>query len=181
MRDIIASTGWRVNNAETISAGKRTAQIIEKDPERARQCVMHAGAIIREIRGVLAPASYHCYILLFAFLYLWNYERFHFSTTANRPSVNQSSPHRLVRIDRDPDSALEKQWIAGDPDCRPYLTGVGLLLEPGASTRLLGECQRILRTHDTWPHLRTGFISFLGGLVVEVKPLSDAPYSWASC
>ncbi|GAB1203145.1 hypothetical protein APSETT445_001771 [Aspergillus pseudonomiae] len=86
----------------------------------------------------------------------------------------------LLRIDRGLDSALEQQWIAGNPDCRPYLTGVGLLLEPGASTRLLRECQRILKSYDAWPHLRAGFILALNELVEEVNPLTDAPYSWAS-
>ncbi|UDD55731.1 hypothetical protein AFCA_003325 [Aspergillus flavus] len=180
VRDILAYTGWLATNVESIAAGKRIAQVMEKDNKRARRCVIHAGAIIREIRGVSAPACYHCFSLLFAFLYLWAYERIHASTTAERPHSNQSAPHTLLRIDRDPDPVLEKQWIAGDADCRPYLTGVGLLLEPGASTRLLRECQRILRCFDAWPHLRTGFIYSLDELVDEVKPLTDPPYSWAS-
>ncbi|KAE8365585.1 hypothetical protein BDV27DRAFT_156772 [Aspergillus caelatus] len=180
VRDILAYTGWLVTNVESIAAGKRIAQMMEKDTERARRCVVHAGAIIREIRGGLAPACYHCFSLLFAFLYLWVYERFHTSTTTKGPRSTQPSPHRLLRIDRDPDPVLKKQWIAGDANCRPYLTGVGLLLEPGASTRLLRECQRILGSYDAWPHLRTGFISALNELVDEVKPLTDAPYSWAS-
>ncbi|GMG01083.1 unnamed protein product [Aspergillus oryzae] len=180
VRDILAYTGWLATNVESIAAGKRIAQVMEKDNKRARRCVIHAGAIIREIRGVSAPACYHCFSLLFAFLYLWAYERIHASTTAERPRSNQSAPHTVLRIDRDPDPVLEKQWIAGDADCRPYLTGVGLLLEPGASTRLLRECQRILRCFDAWPHLRTGFISSLDELVDEVKPLTDPPYSWAS-
>ncbi|KAB8201843.1 hypothetical protein BDV34DRAFT_228910 [Aspergillus parasiticus] len=180
VRDILAYTGWLVTNVESIAAGKRIAQMMKKDTERARRCVIHAGAIIREIRGVSAPACYHCFSLLFAFLHLWVFVRFHASTTTERPRSNQSPPHRLLRIDRDPDPVLEKQWIAGDADCRPYLTGVGLLLAPGASTRLLRECQRILRCFDAWPHLRTGFISSLNELVDEVKPLTDPPYSWAS-
>ncbi|KAE8335691.1 hypothetical protein BDV24DRAFT_171125 [Aspergillus arachidicola] len=175
-----AHARWLVTNVESIAAGKRIAQMMKKDTERARRCVIHAGAIIREIRGVSAPACYHCFSLLFAFLYLWVFVRFHASTTTARPRSNQSPPHRLIRIDRDPDPVLEKKWIAGDADCRPYLTGVGLLLEPGASTRLLRECQRILRCFDAWPHLRTGFISSLNELVDEVKPLTNPPYSWAS-
>ncbi|KAE8421643.1 hypothetical protein BDV36DRAFT_304370 [Aspergillus pseudocaelatus] len=179
-RLVYAFFWWLVTNVESIAAGKRIAQMMEKDTERARRCVVHAGAIIREIRGGLAPACYHCFSLLFAFLYLWVYERFHTSTTTKGPRSTQPSPHRLLRIDRDPDPVLKKQWIAGDANCRPYLTGVGLLLEPGASTRLLRECQRILGSYDAWPHLRTGFISALNELVDEVKPLTDAPYSWAS-
>ncbi|OGM50093.1 hypothetical protein ABOM_001253 [Aspergillus bombycis] len=180
LRDILAYTGWLVTTVESIAAGKRIAQIMEKDTEGARKCVIHAGAVIREIRGVLAPACYHGFSLLFAFLYLWVYERFYTSTTTKRPCPDQSSPYKLLRIDRDPKSTLEKQWIAGDPDCRPYLTGVGLLLEPGASTRLLKECQRILKSFDAWPHLRAGFIFSLNELVDEVNPLTDVPYSWAS-
>ncbi|KNG84006.1 hypothetical protein ANOM_007788 [Aspergillus nomiae NRRL 13137] len=180
LRDILAYTGWLVTNVESIAAGKRIAQVMEKDTEGARKCVIHAGAIIRETRGVLTPACYQGFSLLFAFLYLWVYERFCTSTTTKWPRSDQSSPHRLLRIDRGPDPALEKQWIAGNPDCRPYLTGVGLLLEPGASTRLLRECQRILKSYDAWPHLRAGFILALNELVEEVNPLTDAPYSWAS-
>ncbi|GAB1194907.1 hypothetical protein APSETT444_004159 [Aspergillus pseudonomiae] len=180
LRDILAYTGWLVTNAESIAAGKRIAQVMEKDTEGARKCVIHAGAIIRETRGVLTPACYQGFSLLFAFLYLWVYERFCTSTTTKWLRSDHSSSHRLLRIDRGLDSALEQQWIAGNPDCRPYLTGVGLLLEPGASTRLLRECQRILKSYDAWPHLRAGFILALNELVEEVNPLTDAPYSWAS-
>ncbi|KAB8262629.1 hypothetical protein BDV32DRAFT_147177 [Aspergillus pseudonomiae] len=180
LRDILAYTGWLVTNVESIAAGKRIAQVMEKDTDGARKCVIHAGAIIRETRGVLTPACYQGFSLLFAFLYLWVYERFCTSITTKWLRSDHFSSHRLLRIDRGLDSALEQQWIAGNPDCRPYLTGVGLLLEPGASTRLLRECQRILKSYDAWPHLRAGFILALNELVEEVNPLTDAPYSWAS-
>ncbi|KAE8137554.1 hypothetical protein BDV38DRAFT_282801 [Aspergillus pseudotamarii] len=120
IRDILAYTGWLVTTVESIAAGNRIAQMMEKDTERARKCVVHAGAIIRELRGVSAPACYHCFSLLFAFLYLWVYERFQAGTTTEMRHSDRSSPYRLLRIDRDPDPVLEKQWIAGDADCRPY-------------------------------------------------------------
>ncbi|KAB8235275.1 uncharacterized protein BDW43DRAFT_309641 [Aspergillus alliaceus] len=180
LRNIYAYTGWLVTRAESTAAGNRLSLLMKSDQERARTCVVHAGALIREIRGVSSPACYHYLSFLMAFLYLRVYVRLQTSTPNQASLQNQPSPCRLVRIDRDPDEALVKQWIVGDPHCRPYLTGVGLLLEPGVSTRLIKECQRMLGSHDAWPHFRNGISSCLDQLAGEVNPLTDIPYSWDS-
>ncbi|KAJ6035908.1 hypothetical protein N7540_000187 [Penicillium herquei] len=158
-KQLYASSGWYASAEEMAAAESCLVGWMRDNPALSRECVVHAGALISEIRSTTSTACYHSFCLLIAVSYLWVFTRFHYAdSNANKGNSPLQPPTTLLRIDQYHDPSLRERWVQTGSGIHIHVTGVGILLNQGSAERLWKEFLQLVSSRTGWPTLREGMI-----------------------
>ncbi|KAG2421499.1 hypothetical protein HFD88_005474 [Aspergillus terreus] len=137
-RLLYVSSGWMAQPQEVDAAAQHIVQLLQTEPQRARQSLLHAAQLFRIIRSQRQFEPHDSIILLMAVLYIWNYDRFVISDKPRDPS---SGDAEILRIDQSMDEDLQKKWIAGtfETPKQVHISGLGVLNGRDSVPRILRE------------------------------------------
>ncbi|KAJ5638156.1 hypothetical protein N7490_008035 [Penicillium lividum] len=172
LKQLYAYSGWYASEEDIAACGANLACWVRDNPVLARNCVAHAGAILRQIRSTPTTACYHYFCLLIAILYLWTYERLKpdASTTREKP-CQLNTIGTVLKIDQPHDRRVRERWIEGKSGILVHITGVGILSASGTAQRLVKELLRVLGSQTGWPTFRKGLIICVSQLLNESSPI----------
>lgn len=164
LRHIYALCGWKATDAETDAARDVLSAWMRTNSERARKCVVHAGALFGDARRHVYKTSFDALLLLISSLYLWAYQTL--SPDAS-PGVG-SRP--VLRIDCGVDEAVARAWINGESDYAIHITGVGRLTGRDSAVRLLKELCRVFYLSTSWTTFHFGAARGIEQVIKGEKP-----------
>lgn len=148
-RLLYLSSGWMAQHQEVDAAAQHIAQLLQAEPRRARQSLLHAAQLFRLIRSQSQFDPYDSCILLMAVLYIWNYDRLVMSEESRFPS---SGDAEILRVDQEMNEDIQEKWIAGTPGKpeRIHISGLGVLNGRDSVPRIFRESMRILGHEKAW-------------------------------
>lgn len=149
-RLLYVSSGWMAQRQEVDAAAQHIAQLLQAEPRRARQSLLHAAQLFRIIRSQRQYDPYDSFLLLMASLYIWNYDRFVISDKPQFPSGGDAE--EILRIDQNVDKDLLEQWITDTFDTPKliHISGLGVLNGQDSVPRIFRESTRILSHEKAW-------------------------------
>lgn len=156
LRSLYAFSRWQATEAETKAAGQEILVRMQRDPARARRCVLHAGAVFGSIRSDNHNAHFDPFCLLVATLYLWAYQQLVVDDLKAPSSSPALTSKETLRIDKWLDTQTANSWVNEDAQFQIHLTGVGVIQGLDGSVRLLKESIRILTHQLKWSVLGRG-------------------------
>ncbi|KAJ5563944.1 hypothetical protein N7513_000186 [Penicillium frequentans] len=172
LKQLYAYSGWYASEEDIAASGTYLAGWMRDNPVLARNCVAHAGAILRQIRSTPTTACYHYFCILIAFLYLWTFERLKPDASPAHEQYRQlDTIGTLLKIDQRHDPSVRERWVQGNPGILVHITGVGMLSASGTAQRLVKELLRVLGSRTGWPTFRKGLIICVSQLVNEASPI----------
>lgn len=175
LKQLYAYSGWYASEEEITASGTYLANWMQHNPVLARNCVVHAGAILRQVRSTSTTACYHYFCLLIAMLYLWSFERLKpDASTTREQSCQLDITGTVLKIDQRHEPRVRERWVEGSPGILIHITGVGMLSASGTSQRLVKELLRVVVSRTGWPTLRKGLIICISQLLNEASPI-EAP------
>lgn len=165
LRHIYALCGWKATDAETDVARDVLSAWMGSNSDRARKCVLHAGALFGDARRHVYKTSFDALLLLISILYLWAYQRL------SPPEVGPGADSRpVLRIDCGVDEAVARKWIDGESDYAIHVTGVGRLTGRDSAIRLLKELRRVLYLSTSWTTFHIGVAKGIEQVMKGEKP-----------
>ncbi|PYH40381.1 Zn(II)2Cys6 transcription factor domain-containing protein, partial [Aspergillus saccharolyticus JOP 1030-1] len=149
-RHLYVSSGWMAQHQEVGAAAEHIAQLLQAEPRRARQSLLHAAQLFRLIRSQQQFDPYDSFILLMAVLYIWNYDRF--VVSAKTKYSSGADAENILRIDQNMSEDLQEKWIAGtfEQHKQLHITGLGVLNGHDSVPRTFRESMRILSHGKAW-------------------------------
>lgn len=170
LRDVLlghlyALCGWKSSDLETEAAKTVLSAWMRDNVERARKCVIHAGALFGEARSQTYKMSFDPLFLLVPILYLWGYQRL---SPSDSCGVGNKS---VLRIDCGIDEEVAKSWICGESSHAIHITGVGQLTGRDSAVRLLKELRRVLYLSTSWTTFHFRVAKCIEQIIKGEKPL----------
>lgn len=149
-RHLYVSSGWMAQHQEVDATAEYIAQLLQAEPRRARQSLLHAAQLFRIIRSQRQFDPYDSFILLIAILYIWNYDRFVVSAKTQHSS--SADAENILRIDQNMSEDLQENRIAGtfEKHKQLHITGLGALNGHDSVPRIFRESMRILSHGKAW-------------------------------
>jgi hypothetical protein len=150
LRELMAFTGWRVNEVQRHEADLRMAHWVRSEPVMTRFVVYHAAKAYNYIRGRPFRTYSDTMTFLTSTMAMW-------AVTISidhdpQPSLPFANDHpfglgrlRTLRFDKPTDHSAILGWVSGTADARPYLSGVGALEDSTATPLLIRESVRVLQ------------------------------------
>lgn len=165
LRHLYALCGWKATDAETDAATGVLSAWVRNNGERARKCVLHAGALFGDVRAQVYKMSFDQLFLLISILYLWAYQRL----SPDASSGVDTKP--VLRIDCGVEETVAKSWIHGESDYAIHVTGVGRLTGQDSAVRLLKELRRVLYLSTSWTTFHIGVAKCVEQIIKGERPL----------
>ncbi|KAJ5094791.1 hypothetical protein N7456_010652 [Penicillium angulare] len=177
-KQLYAYSGWYASEEDMTAAEAYLAGWISENPVFSRECLVHAGALIGQIRSNGPAACYHYFCLLIATSYIWTFTRLQEQGSKElegRPPLQP--PATLLRIDQRHDPSLRDRWVENASGTLVHVTGVGMLSSQGSAERLWKEFLQIMGSRVGWPTLREGMIRCTSELLKNSSPMKGMRYS----
>ncbi|KAF3800930.1 hypothetical protein GCG54_00010204 [Colletotrichum gloeosporioides] len=172
LRQLNSFSGWRISPTIRQTVDRKLSIWLEENEAKARIVVYHAAKLLSWLRDHPTNSHHEPMALLTGTLALWMFTALgkHNKADSSSRSLLQSSPAsdgtpKLVtlRLDKEIEEETLVKWTSGDRGMRPYMGGVGSLIEQGASRRLVQESQRIFSLQTGWS------LSIAIGMVVRAQ------------
>ncbi|PYH50082.1 uncharacterized protein BP01DRAFT_362086 [Aspergillus saccharolyticus JOP 1030-1] len=160
LRELFCYCGYRVTSVDIVYSKRRLRSWISQNDTEARLVALHASRLFGYIRNSNMYGYYEGRALMIACLALWIYSENSVQDSNNNNHLDISgqkkqTPGIPIRLDGQLDEDIKEDWLQGRPNMRPYLTGVGSLLDTKGTSRLVNEGARILCTSTIWPMCET--------------------------
>ncbi|PLB53994.1 hypothetical protein P170DRAFT_460272 [Aspergillus steynii IBT 23096] len=166
-------SGWYASEPDISAARSYLTTWLRENPMLARECVVHAGALLGKVRSSAVSSCYDPFCLLIAVLYLWMFERLRSASCVELPQPPETSGRvTMLKVDQYCEERTKKRWVEGDSSVVLHITGVGLLSSPGGTRRLLQEFLRIISSRTAWSVLRRGLVACVGELLNDLAPIT---------
>ncbi|KAE9571786.1 hypothetical protein CGMCC3_g12112 [Colletotrichum fructicola] len=172
LRQLNSFSGWRISPTVRQTVDRKLSIWLEENEGKARIVVYHATKLLSWLRDHPTNSHHEPMALLTGTLALWMFTALgkHNKPDSSSRSLLQSSPASdetprfvTLRLDKEIQEQMLVKWTSGDRGMRPYMGGVGSLIEQGASRRLVQESQRIFSSQTGWS------LSIAIGMVVRAQ------------
>lgn len=166
--ELFCYCGYRVTSEEMVRCRNRLQTWIRQDGVEARQVALHAGRLFGYIRQSNMRGYYEGRAFMIACQSLWIYGELACTdptvlgpmSNADGTGTGTGPDHAnppTVRLDQCLNRESEQSWLLHGMTIRPYLAGVGCILDVDGVARLIQEGSRVLCGTRTW-----GFCHVMG-------------------
>lgn len=138
--------GWQADEHEIKEAEDSLRTWMQQDKAVLRTCIWHAASTFRILRSKDRLILYEPFLLLISVLVIRAYCMLAPITSQQNSPDEERAPER---IDQLTEKIAIREWIAGD-NYSMHLTGVGILLGPRSSLRLLTVLRDMLLAHEKY-------------------------------
>jgi hypothetical protein len=150
--ELFCYCGFRVTSEEITRCESRLRRWVHEQGAQARQVVLHAGRLFGFTRLSNRRGYFEARAFMIACQTLWIYGEMARPGLTSIGGVPQGqggeSEVTVVRLDQYDQN--DQAWIVDGATMRPYLAGVGCILDKDGVTRLIQEGTRVLRDTRTW-------------------------------
>lgn len=178
LKQLYAYSGWYASDQDVSTARTYLVSWMRENPALSRDCVVHAGALLAEIRSTPTTACYHYFCLLVAILYLRAFTTLQpQNSLALEETLFLDSPPAILKVDQHHEPSLREHWVHGGSGVLVHIIGVGMLSNLGSAQRLWKELHRILCSRRGWPTFRKALMMCVSAHLNNSSPMKAIRYS----
>ena len=159
--ELFCYCGFRVTSEEMSRSRNRLQTWIQQEGTEARRVALHAGRLFGSIRQSNMLGYYEGRAFMIACQSLWIYGELAKLDPGPPEGMSETENGQLdtptVRLDQCLNKQCEQAWLLNGTSIRPYLAGVGCILDVDGVARLIQEGSRVLCDTRTW-----GFCPVMG-------------------
>lgn len=161
MRTLLSYTAWHVTAANAARTNAAIHAWLTQRSDEGRRAVWHASQLTSSIQQLSTKGQHEGMSLIMAAITLWCWVD-HNKIDNSTPRCIESGSALTLRLDRalhldrhsdrgNDDCRLAAEWVCSDVSyTRPFLLGVGSLLDSNADLRVIRNCIGILDKRRDW-------------------------------